>query len=122
MKNTTYQTVRVCWHHFCWHRLRLPLRVCQRFRTDQSLRNHGAVAMRAPRHYCLEGYRKAHYRSSPNKFRSRPGWCVLSLQISKTHKMKTMSKKQLRQIKKRQVNSRTGEIEFVSPWGGGKKK
>ncbi len=43
-------------------------------------------------------------------------------QISKTHKMKTMSKKQLRQIKKRQVNSRTGEIEFVSPWGGGKKK
>ncbi|CAM9995272.1 unnamed protein product [Scytosiphon promiscuus] len=42
--------------------------------------------------------------------------------ISKTHKMKTMSKKQLRQIKKRQVNSRTGEIEFVSPWGGGKKK
>jgi len=43
-------------------------------------------------------------------------------QISKTHKMKTMSKKQLRQIKKRQVNSRTGEIEFVSPWGGGRKK
>ncbi|CAN0472588.1 unnamed protein product [Ectocarpus sp. 12 AP-2014] len=42
--------------------------------------------------------------------------------ISKTHKMKTMSKKQLRQIKKRQINSRTGEVEFVSPWGGGKKK
>eukprot|EP00752_Nemacystus_decipiens_P006876 g6177.t1 len=42
--------------------------------------------------------------------------------ISKTHKMKTMSKKQLRQIKKRQINSRTGEVEFVSPWGGGNKK
>ncbi|CAM9634924.1 unnamed protein product [Ascophyllum nodosum] len=41
--------------------------------------------------------------------------------ISKTHKMKTMNKKQLRQIKKRQINPRTGEEEFVSPWGGGKK-
>lgn len=51
-----------------------------------------------------------------------PGWFAPFSQMSKTHKMKTMSKKQLRQIKKRQVNSRTGEIEFVSPWDGGKKK
>lgn len=43
-------------------------------------------------------------------------------QISKTHKMKTMSKKQLRQIKKRQVNAKTGEIEFVSPWGNSGRK
>uniref|UniRef100_A0A7S2SQP8 Coiled-coil domain-containing protein 86 n=1 Tax=Rhizochromulina marina TaxID=1034831 RepID=A0A7S2SQP8_9STRA len=36
--------------------------------------------------------------------------------ITKTHKLKTMNKKQLRQIKKTQVNSRTGQVELVSPW------
>ncbi|CAM9482056.1 unnamed protein product [Choristocarpus tenellus] len=33
-----------------------------------------------------------------------------------------MSKKQLRQIKKRQVNSKTGEVELVNAWGAGRKK
>lgn len=41
--------------------------------------------------------------------------------ITKAHKLKTMSKKQLRQVKKTQLNQRTGEIELVSPWGKGKK-
>ncbi|KAG5178105.1 hypothetical protein JKP88DRAFT_144320, partial [Tribonema minus] len=36
--------------------------------------------------------------------------------ITKTHKLKGMSKKQLRQIKKMQVNSKTGQVELVSPW------
>lgn len=36
--------------------------------------------------------------------------------ISKTHKLKTMNKKQLRQIKKTQVNVQTGKVELVSPW------
>jgi len=36
--------------------------------------------------------------------------------IHKTHKLKTMNKKQLRQIKKTQVNAKTGQVELVSPW------
>ncbi|CAM9491846.1 unnamed protein product, partial [Chrysoparadoxa australica] len=42
--------------------------------------------------------------------------------ITKTHKLKGMNKKQLRQIKKTQVNVETGEVELVSPWGGGKQR
>jgi rRNA-processing protein CGR1 len=40
--------------------------------------------------------------------------------ITKTHKLKGMSKKQLRQVKKMQVNSKTGAVELVSPWTGKK--
>jgi hypothetical protein len=39
----------------------------------------------------------------------------------KTDKIKAMSKKQLRQIKKTQVN-RLGQVELVSPWADPKKK
>ena len=42
--------------------------------------------------------------------------------ITKLHKLKTMSKKQLRQIKRQQFNQKTGQIEFVSAWGGDDKK
>lgn len=42
-------------------------------------------------------------------------------QIVKTDKIKAMSKKQLRQIKKTQVN-RLGQVELVSPWADPKKK
>lgn len=40
--------------------------------------------------------------------------------ITKAHKLKGMSKKQLRQVKKMQVNQKTGEVELVSPWTGKK--
>ena len=36
--------------------------------------------------------------------------------ITKTHKLKTMNKKQLRAIKKTAVNAQTGQLELVSPW------
>lgn len=36
--------------------------------------------------------------------------------ITKTHKLKTMNKKQLRQIKKTALNAKTGQVELVSPW------
>jgi len=36
--------------------------------------------------------------------------------ITKTHKLKTMNKKQLRNIKKTAVNAQTGQLELVSPW------
>lgn len=36
--------------------------------------------------------------------------------ITKTHKLKTMNKKQLRAIKKTAVNAQTGQVELVSPW------
>lgn len=42
-------------------------------------------------------------------------------QIVKTDKIKTMSKKQLRQIKKTQMN-RLGQVELVSPWAEPNKK
>jgi hypothetical protein len=40
----------------------------------------------------------------------------------KAEKLKGMSKKQLRSIKKTAVNSKTGAVELVSPWGEVKKK
>ena len=36
--------------------------------------------------------------------------------MTKTHKIKTMNKKQLRQIKKTAINAQTGQLELVSPW------
>ena len=36
--------------------------------------------------------------------------------LSKTHKLKTMNKKQLRMIKKTAINAETGQLELVSPW------
>lgn len=36
--------------------------------------------------------------------------------ITKTHKLKNMNKKQLRQIKKTAINAQTGQLELVSPW------
>ena len=36
--------------------------------------------------------------------------------MTKTHKIKTMNKKQLRQIKKTAINAQTGNLELVSPW------
>jgi rRNA-processing protein CGR1 len=43
-----------------------------------------------------------------------------SMQTLNQHKVgytiKAMSKKQLRQIKKSRVNTKTGVVEFVSPW------
>ena len=36
--------------------------------------------------------------------------------MTKTHKLKSMNKKQLRQIKKTAINAQTGQLELVSPW------
>jgi hypothetical protein len=36
--------------------------------------------------------------------------------ITKTHKLKSLNKKQLRQIKKTAINAKTGQLELVSPW------
>ena len=36
--------------------------------------------------------------------------------LTKTHKFKTMNKKQLRLIKRTSVNAQTGQLELVSPW------
>ena len=36
--------------------------------------------------------------------------------MSKTNKLKTMNKKQLRMIKKTAINAQTGQMELVSPW------